>query len=244
MLTLIYMVHMCDVAGLNWDGALRKKATIHQVTTMLATSKNVLFPGHYHLTNHWYWWPFTRWHPSNNQSVRSSIPVVSRWLWPGSRIYLEVVSMVVTRWIVAFSYSGDMTIKAVFTFTSFSECVVVSLSVIMHMFIKQQSAQSLEKSMFFTSGCLNVLQENVYFGLVWMYLWFSGLGLGRQPLRPAWHRQHTIYRRSCPPGDVIPCNSREDLCRTVPQPGTHWQSTVSYLNVSIIEESQYELRCE
>ena len=25
------------------------KATIHQVTTMLATSKNVLFPGHSHL---------------------------------------------------------------------------------------------------------------------------------------------------------------------------------------------------
>ena len=29
--------------------ALRKKATIHQVTTMLATSKNVPFPGHNHL---------------------------------------------------------------------------------------------------------------------------------------------------------------------------------------------------
>ena len=28
---------------------LYKKATIHQVTTMLATSKNVLFPGHNHL---------------------------------------------------------------------------------------------------------------------------------------------------------------------------------------------------
>ena len=28
---------------------LCKKATIHQVTTMLATSKNVLFPGHNHL---------------------------------------------------------------------------------------------------------------------------------------------------------------------------------------------------
>ena len=27
-------------------GSLRKKATIHRVTTMLATSKNVLFPGH------------------------------------------------------------------------------------------------------------------------------------------------------------------------------------------------------
>ena len=26
-----------------------KKATIHQVTTMLATSKNVLFPGHNYL---------------------------------------------------------------------------------------------------------------------------------------------------------------------------------------------------
>ena len=26
-----------------------KKATIHQVTTMLATSKNALFPGHNHL---------------------------------------------------------------------------------------------------------------------------------------------------------------------------------------------------
>ena len=29
--------------------ALRKKATIHHVTTMLATSKNVLFPSHNHL---------------------------------------------------------------------------------------------------------------------------------------------------------------------------------------------------
>ena len=28
---------------------LHKKATIHQVTTMLATSKNLLFPGHNHL---------------------------------------------------------------------------------------------------------------------------------------------------------------------------------------------------
>ena len=29
--------------------SLRKKATIHLVTTMLVTSKNVLFPGHNHL---------------------------------------------------------------------------------------------------------------------------------------------------------------------------------------------------
>ena len=32
-----------------YQGSLRKKKTIHQVSTMLATSKNVLFPGHYHL---------------------------------------------------------------------------------------------------------------------------------------------------------------------------------------------------
>ena len=31
------------------DTTLRKKVTIHKVTTMLATSKNVLFPGHNHL---------------------------------------------------------------------------------------------------------------------------------------------------------------------------------------------------
>ena len=31
------------------EDSLRKKATIHQVTTMLATSKNVLFQGHNHL---------------------------------------------------------------------------------------------------------------------------------------------------------------------------------------------------
>ena len=29
--------------------SLRKKATIHQLTIMLSTSKNVLFPGHNHL---------------------------------------------------------------------------------------------------------------------------------------------------------------------------------------------------
>ena len=38
----------------------------------------------------------------DNQSVRSSVPVVSRWLWPGNRTFLEVASMMVTWWIVAF----------------------------------------------------------------------------------------------------------------------------------------------
>ena len=38
---------------------LHTKATIHQDTTMLATSKNVLFPGHDHHANHLYCWPDT-----------------------------------------------------------------------------------------------------------------------------------------------------------------------------------------
>ena len=36
-----------------------KKDTIQQVTTMLATSKNVLFPGHNHHAKHQNWWPDT-----------------------------------------------------------------------------------------------------------------------------------------------------------------------------------------
>ena len=51
--------------------ALRKKATIHQVTTMLATSKNVLFPGHNHLLT-------TGADDPDYHSVGSSAPVVSR----------------------------------------------------------------------------------------------------------------------------------------------------------------------
>ena len=31
------------------EGTTAQKATVHQVTTILATSKNVLFPGHTHL---------------------------------------------------------------------------------------------------------------------------------------------------------------------------------------------------
>ena len=47
-----------------------------------------------------------KYHPrlksGNNQSVGSWVLVVSRWLWPGNRTFLEVASMVVTWWIVAF----------------------------------------------------------------------------------------------------------------------------------------------
>ena len=52
-------------AGHLWD-TLFKKATIHQVTTMLAPSKNVLFPGQ-PPANHRYWWLFTRWCSGDSQ---------------------------------------------------------------------------------------------------------------------------------------------------------------------------------
>ena len=68
---------------------LCKKATIHQVTTMLVTSKHVLFLGHNHLL-----------------TIGTDVPTL--WLspvcqvWPGKRTFLEVASMVVSWWIEAF----------------------------------------------------------------------------------------------------------------------------------------------
>ena len=61
--------------------SLSEKATIHQVTTMLATSKIVLFPGHNHLLTTSADDPtlfnyHPRWHSGDNQSVRSSAPVM------------------------------------------------------------------------------------------------------------------------------------------------------------------------
>ena len=44
----------------------------------------------------------TTWRSGNNRNVGSSALVVSRWLGPGNRTFLEVASMVVTWWIVAF----------------------------------------------------------------------------------------------------------------------------------------------
>ena len=77
--------------------SLHKKATIHQVTMVLATSKNVRFPGNAHLlTTSTDDQSPSCWRSGNNQSVGSSVPVVSRWLWPGNMSFLEVACMVVT----------------------------------------------------------------------------------------------------------------------------------------------------
>ena len=42
------------------------------------------------------------WRSGDDQRVRSSAPVATRWLQPGNRTFLEVASMVVSWWIVAF----------------------------------------------------------------------------------------------------------------------------------------------
>ena len=62
-----------------WNVSLDKKATIHQLTTMLSTSKNVLFPGQNHLITSGADDPslyHRRWHSVDNQSAGSSALMV------------------------------------------------------------------------------------------------------------------------------------------------------------------------
>ena len=59
---------------------LSKKATIHQVTTMLATSVNVLFPGHDHL--------LTTGADDQTLVIKCRV-IISRWLWPGKRSFYK-----------------------------------------------------------------------------------------------------------------------------------------------------------
>ena len=78
------------------------KSTIHQVTTILATSKNVLIPGHNHLLTTGAD-DLTLWLSPDHQQVKGH---QYQWLaggyWPGNRTFLDVTSMVVTWWIVPF----------------------------------------------------------------------------------------------------------------------------------------------
>ena len=71
-----------------------------QIVVKFFTARKSHYPsGNRHLiTRHW--------HSGNNQSVGSSVLVVSRWLWPGNRTFMEVASMVVGWWILAFSHSA------------------------------------------------------------------------------------------------------------------------------------------
>ena len=105
-----------------------KEAIIHQLTTMISTSKKsyfkvittcysqVLMTLHfnYHHPNiqrvglNIFYWSIQKDQTWQNcdvsllLNVGSSAPLVSKWLWPGNRTFLEVDSMVVSLWIVAF----------------------------------------------------------------------------------------------------------------------------------------------
>ena len=52
-----------------FDNQHCKNATIHQVTTMLSTSKKCPISRSWPPANHLYWWPFTGLHLGNNQGV-------------------------------------------------------------------------------------------------------------------------------------------------------------------------------
>ena len=83
-----------------------KKATIHQVTTMLANSKNVLLPGHNHHARC----------SGNNRSVRSSVPAVSMVVMTWKQDIFRNASMVVAWWIVAFLHSVSNSINQALRF--------------------------------------------------------------------------------------------------------------------------------
>ena len=87
--------------------ALCNKAIVHQVTTMLTTSENALFSGHNHLLT-----TGTDDTSLAGAQVIIKVSVISTcqqvvMIW--NRTLLEVVSMVVTWWIVAFLTSDGST---------------------------------------------------------------------------------------------------------------------------------------
>ena len=116
--------------------SVRKKAPIHEVTTMLAISKKVLFPGHNHLlttgTD-----DLALWLSPERQRVICT--GVSRWLWSGNRPFLEVAGTVVTWWIVAFLRSAILyaLIKYVLTYkrTSWVHSHTVMSYTLLHEYI-------------------------------------------------------------------------------------------------------------
>ena len=58
----------------------------------------------------------TNWHSGDNQSVGSSAPVVSRWLWPGNMTFLEVDTMVVK--LVDSGFFAQLSLPSTFVFFS------------------------------------------------------------------------------------------------------------------------------
>ena len=156
---------------------LGKKATIHQLTTMLCTFKNVLFPGHNHLLTTGADGPTLSLSPSpfDNQCVTSSAPMVSRWLRPGNRTFLEVDSMVVSWWIVARLGCGihfDILFCTLAIYTE-SLCFDVKISLI-HRWSFDVFIQSLTDEA--CRGRNGWLAEELYLAFMW-YLWHNVSGM-------------------------------------------------------------------
>ena len=74
------------------------------------------------------------WRSGDNQSVGSSVLVVSRRLWPGNRTFLEMASMVVTWWILAFLRSDYFKLAnplvVIRWCCNYTDCAVSSLVIV------------------------------------------------------------------------------------------------------------------
>ena len=95
-------MHTCiEITQIYQLSQRQKKATIHQLTTMLSISTNAIFPGHSH--------PLTIGVDDSSLIITLAgawtiIKVSGHqhwWLWPGNRTFLETDSTVVSWWIVA-----------------------------------------------------------------------------------------------------------------------------------------------
>ena len=102
----VNQVNSSFIITVSRDHVVHEKAIIHQLTTMLATSKKSYFQVITTLlttgTDDLTLWLL----PKHQWGAWSSVPVVSRWLWSGNRTFLKVASMEVTWWILAFLRSN------------------------------------------------------------------------------------------------------------------------------------------
>ena len=82
----------------------------------------------------------TRGRSGDNQTIKTSAPVVSSWLLPGNRIFLEVASMVITWWIVAFMCSDSsmvtFSIKVSFVRRHFASSCILTDTALYVIFFK------------------------------------------------------------------------------------------------------------
>ena len=103
-----HAIHLYFLQGKTKEKSVCSSSTLSSITFLglnnitkflLATSKNVLIPCHNHLLT------TDTDNPSFLTGARAIIKVSGhqyQWLWPGNSTFLEVASMVISRWIVGF----------------------------------------------------------------------------------------------------------------------------------------------